>query len=83
MEAIAYAMYFRMFGKTYRGSWLTFSPSIVSQSALLEGKPDGWDEYRRMLLQIKYTQVPTPQPESLSWAFISGMKINLFCLCLL
>jgi hypothetical protein len=62
MEAIAYAVYFKMFGKTYPGSWVTFSPSMVSQCALLEGKPDGWDEYRQLLLQIKYTQVPTPQP---------------------
>src|SRR5258705_2200292 len=63
MEAIAYAVYFKMFGKTYGGSWAIFSPSMVSQSALLEGKTDGWDEYRRMLLQLKYTQVPTPQPK--------------------
>jgi hypothetical protein len=62
MEAIAYAVYFKMFGKTYRGSWAIFSPSMVSQSALLEGKPDGWDEYRRMLLQVQYAEVPTPQP---------------------
>jgi len=63
MEAIAYGVYYKMFGKTYPGSWLTFSPSMVSESALLEGKPDGWDEYRQMLLQIRYTQVPTPQPK--------------------
>jgi hypothetical protein len=63
MEAIAYGVYYKMFGKTYPGSWLTFSPSMVSESVFLEGKPDGWDEYRQMLLQIRYAQVPTPQPK--------------------
>ena len=62
MEALAYAVYFKMFGKTFGGSWLTFSPSIVSETSLLEGKPDGWDEYRQLLLKIPYVQVPTPQP---------------------
>lgn len=63
MEAIAHGVYYKMFGKAYFGSWLTFSPSMVSESALLEGKPDSWDEYGQMLLQIKYRQVATPQPK--------------------
>ncbi|HEY6803604.1 MAG TPA: hypothetical protein VI306_08500 [Pyrinomonadaceae bacterium] len=69
MEAIAYAVYYKMFGKSYPGSWITFTPSAVSQTALLEGRPDGWDKYRQVLRQIRYTRVPTPQPKVFQLGF--------------
>ncbi len=63
MEAIAYAVYWRLSGKPYPGSWGLFSPSLVSHKTLYEGRPDSWEEYRHLLSRIRYEETQTPEPE--------------------
>lgn len=63
MDAIAYAIYYKLHGHTYQGSWGMFSPSLVSQRTLYQGLPDDWERYRHLLSKISYNEIPTPQAE--------------------
>jgi hypothetical protein len=63
MEAIAYAMYYRLAGTRYLGSWDIFSPSLVSYRTLYKGEADGWEEVRGLLSKVGYQEIPTAQPE--------------------
>jgi hypothetical protein len=63
MTAIANAMYFRLRGKRYADSWGIFSPALISKATLYKGLPDSWESYRKLLRQIQYSMIPTPQPE--------------------
>jgi hypothetical protein len=63
MDAIAYAIYYKLNGKSYQDSWGIFSPSLISRKTFYHGLPDDWEEHRRLLSQIRYTEMPTPQPD--------------------
>ena len=63
MNAIAHAIFYKDFGKTYPRDWGIISSSLLSSSTLYEGIPDNWEEYRNQLNQIQYTEMATPQPE--------------------
>jgi hypothetical protein len=70
MRAVAYAIYFKSFVRTYPGDWGIFSPSMVSPKSILEGEPDSLDTIRQLLSQLSPTELPLPQPE----VFKCGIK---------
>jgi hypothetical protein len=63
MEAIAGAIYFKSFGKTYAGRWEIFASSLISTQAIFQGQHDGWDEIRHLFRHLSLAEMPTPQPE--------------------
>lgn len=68
MESIAYAIYYKTFDRSYAGRWDIFASSLVSNEALFQDKRDDTIEYRRLLQQLRFTQVPTPQPRVFRFA---------------
>jgi hypothetical protein len=62
MEALAYALYYKEFGRTYSGTWEIFCPQLLSPK-LFQNKPDGWEGIRHLFQEIGYTEIPTPQPK--------------------
>jgi hypothetical protein len=62
MESLAYALYYRDFDKTYPGTWEIFSPILLSPN-FFRGLPDGWEEFRKLLVELSYKEMPTPQPD--------------------
>ena len=62
MEAVAYSLYYKDFGKTYLGAWEIFCPQLLSPP-LFQTKPNGWEEVRASFREIPYKEMPTPQPK--------------------
>jgi len=62
MEAIAYALYFKVNGETHRSSWHVFSPTLVSSNEV-RGVPDSWQAFRGMMRTIPFTPATVPVPE--------------------
>jgi hypothetical protein len=63
MSAMAYALYFTSFGKTYSGQWEIFNASSIAAENLFQGRPEGYDELRQHLPPLNLTEVSMPQPE--------------------
>jgi hypothetical protein len=63
MNAIAHAIFYKEFDKTYPRDWEIFSRSLLSASTLYEGVPDGWEQERIGLEQVLVADVLTPQPK--------------------
>lgn len=63
LKAIAYACYFRNFGKRFKGDWVIFSPSMVSTEILLQGLADPNERLRAALYGLPFTDIPTSNPE--------------------
>ena len=68
MDSIARAVYYKNFDRSYAGRRGIFASSLVSNEALFQDKRDDTIEYRRLLQQLRFTQVPTPQPRIFRFA---------------
>jgi hypothetical protein len=62
MTAIACALYYKDEGKQYDGNWGIFSPSLCSSKALLSGGIDDWEPFRKAMVMVTFSPLPTPQP---------------------
>lgn len=74
---LAYALYYKDFGKTFTGAWGVFSLGLLSSATVFESKPDGWDKYRNMLLQLDFTEMPTPQPKVFRYGIVKWTDLQL------
>jgi hypothetical protein len=63
MQAIAYAMYFRDFGKKHRGDWQIFTPSFKSAANFQPGALDPWLGLRAYVESGIYKAMPVPHPK--------------------
>jgi hypothetical protein len=63
MEAIAYACYFKDFGKRFTEEWVIFSSNMVATELLLQGLPDPNESLRVWLQSLPFTDMPTSNPE--------------------
>jgi hypothetical protein len=63
MKAIAYAMYYRDFGKRHDGDFELFSPSLNSRANLYRGEPDGFEKLRRIFESRVFKSMPVTQPK--------------------
>ena len=63
LNAIAYACYFKDFGRRYARDWLIFSCSIVATEILIKGLPDPNESLRAWLQALPFTDMPTSNPE--------------------
>lgn len=63
MGAIAYALYFRDYGRKHYGEWQIFTPSFRHAESVTSGQPDPWENFRQLLASGQYTPMPVPHPE--------------------
>jgi len=63
IRAIAFAMYYRDFGKRNDGDFDVFSTSLHSRSTLYHGAPDGYERLRNILETTSFKSMPVPQPK--------------------
>jgi hypothetical protein len=72
MQAIAYAIYFTTRGKKHYGDWRIFTPSFKYAPAMLGGKPDPWESFRKMLASGTCQPLPMPEPQVFKCGEISN-----------
>jgi len=70
MEAIAYALYFRDFGKKHRGDWQVFTPTFMYAAHVHQGAPDPWDNFRAYVESGNYKLMQVPHPEVFKYGVI-------------
>jgi hypothetical protein len=62
MSAIAYALYFREYGRRHCGDWRVFTPTFA-HVASFRGEADPWKDFRQLLDSGTYVLKPAPHPE--------------------
>jgi hypothetical protein len=70
MEAIAYALYFRDYGKKHRGDWRIFTPSFGYARSIYHGQSDPWENFRTYVESGQYKPMPVPHPEVFRYGLI-------------
>jgi hypothetical protein len=69
MKAIAYAVYFKDFGKSSDGDWLIYSPSMVATKPIAQGLPDPVNpEIRALFRAVPFIQRTTANPKVFKYA---------------
>lgn len=63
MGAIAYALYFRDYGRKHLGEWQIFTPSFGYAATVHSGQTDPWANFRQLLDSGQYTPRPVSHPE--------------------
>ena len=63
MKAIAYALYFYNFGKTFIGGFNIFGTNLISTKQLPPEASIELDKIRSMLSQVNFIEMKMPQPE--------------------
>lgn len=71
MKAIAYAMYYRDFGKRNDGDFEVFSPSLNSRANLYQDRLDPWENLRRIFESRAFKSMPVPQPKVFKYGLAS------------
>jgi len=66
MEAIAYALYFSTRGRKHYGDWTIFTPTFKYAPSMLQGKPDPWENLRKMLASGVCQPLAMPEPQVFS-----------------
>lgn len=77
MSDLAYGLYFKDCRKSFTGTWGIFPLSLLSPATVFEGKPDGWEQYRNSLRQLKFAQKPTPQPRVFQYGVVQWNDLQL------
>ena len=72
MRAIAYALYFRDFGKKHRGDWRIFTLGFGYAGSVDRGEPDPWEQFRRYLESGQYKSMSVPYPEVFKYGLIEA-----------
>lgn len=68
MKAIAFATYYKDFGKGYSRDWVVFSPTLVSTNVIVRGAPDFYDRLRDLFCRLAFTEMTTTQPQVFKYA---------------
>lgn len=75
MQAVAYAIYFKDFGKSFTGEWLIYNYSIINTKPITEGSPEPVDQGIREALSIThFTQMQTTNPKVFKYAIHEGSE---------
>jgi hypothetical protein len=63
MSAIAYALFYRDYGRKHLGTWRVFTPTFGYAPTIDRGQEDPWKNFRHLLESGRYTTIPVPHPE--------------------
>ncbi len=70
MSAIAYALYFRDYGKKHCGEWRVFTPTFGHGVSVRAGQPDPWQSFRHLLASGHYIPMPVAHAEVFSYGVL-------------
>ncbi len=78
MKAIAFALYYKDFGKTYPRDWIVFSPTLVSTDVIVRGVPDFYAPLRYLFSQLPFNEMITTQPQVFKYAVHQENEADVF-----
>jgi hypothetical protein len=78
MGAIAYAIHFKDFGRSYDGEWVIYSPSMVATKPIARGLPDPVNpEIRAAFRSVPFVRQQTANPQVFKYGVYSHNEIGV------